>query len=75
MRADGASSMFDNSTPTPGDLSVCLDCTSILTFTDDMALRVATADDLQALPIVTLLKLEALRQLIARRSHDAVRKH
>lgn len=35
--------------PEPGDLSMCLSCGGMLTFTDDMALRAASDEEVESL--------------------------
>jgi hypothetical protein len=47
---DGATNINDDGAPKPGDVSVCVDCMSILTFTPDLKLRLMTQGEVQALP-------------------------
>lgn len=40
----------DNRAPEPGDVTICIGCTAILRFTEDLSLRILPADELVALP-------------------------
>jgi hypothetical protein len=43
---DAASSAEDGAVPTPGDISVCLNCGQILVFGDDLIQRMPTEEEL-----------------------------
>lgn len=43
--------------PGPGDVAVCWSCRNVLVFTDDMALRLAEADEILDLPVPMLIDI------------------
>jgi hypothetical protein len=49
-RFDRASSVInDHARPSPGDFSLCIACGTVLRFTDDLSVRLATHDEVAAL--------------------------
>lgn len=49
--------------PKPGDITVCMSCALVMTFTEDMSERALTVDEIQALP--GEMKTELLRVALA----------
>lgn len=45
-----AATHFQNSTPKPGDITVCAYCSTLCTFNTDMTMRSLRIDELEALP-------------------------
>jgi len=46
--------------PTPGDYSVCIECSEILVFDDDLLLRKPTDKELEDVPLDSLSKIQNL---------------
>jgi len=62
--------------PRPGDVTACVYCTLLLVFTDDMALRAATREDLVDMDLRELhAMVQAMRALKAGGAHRNRRKH
>lgn len=55
---DGATCVFEDVAPKPGDLSVCVRCKHWLRFNDDLTLRPMSQDD------IDVLKPEEFKQLM-----------
>lgn len=47
----------DDTPPGPGDFTVCINCASVLVFSDDMTLRRPEAEDMIGLPMEVTLQL------------------
>lgn len=58
---DRASSVEGDATPTPGDFSVCMDCGAVLRFDAALRVRLASGDEVAALPIKLRNMLTRLR--------------
>jgi len=58
---DAASDIQGDATPSPGDLSMCIRCTSFLTFKDDLTLRLMTLEEIAELPDDTRNLLTRMR--------------
>lgn len=50
--------------PQPGDLSVCFNCTAILSFDERLKPVTATEAEIRSLPVVTRVRFALLRQTI-----------
>lgn len=50
--------------PSPGDLSICFECTSYLTYGENLKLQTLTIDDIIALESEELYKLTKERKMI-----------
>lgn len=61
-RVDGATDPLNNSTPKPGDVSVCGYCTALCVFNDDLTVRALHADEFEALPLDLRFQLGLLRK-------------
>ena len=49
---DSATAVLENAAPTPGDITVCIQCTAALTFTEDGGLRELGQRELDGLALV-----------------------
>ena len=47
-KVDGYKSVDHEEQPKPGDVTICVYCRSVLSFTEDMGLAMASAEDMQA---------------------------
>jgi hypothetical protein len=54
----------DAARPSPGDLSICLSCTSILKFGDDLALMACSPAEIADLPSDIKAELERYRRAV-----------
>jgi hypothetical protein len=52
--------------PKRDDLTICVACTAILLFNEDLTTRVATAADVEALELDTYVELQRVRSAILR---------
>jgi hypothetical protein len=68
----GASTVFGEQVdPTPGDVSICIHCLTLLTYNDDLTSRVLEIVEFLGLPDDTRLELtRALKALIEVQSGD-----
>ena len=57
---DGATDVTGESTPSPGDFTICSGCHDILAFTDELGLRVLTEEDMKVVPLDELTRLQRL---------------
>lgn len=48
-KLDGASGVGNNTVPKPGDVSICIRCTNISVFGDDLKLRKPTENEMKEL--------------------------
>jgi hypothetical protein len=49
--------------PSPGDITVCVYCSDVLTFTEDMQLRVATAEEIVESNLASLARAQYVAKL------------
>ncbi len=50
--------------PNPGDISVCIYCESVNIFSDDMALRLATSEELSNLDEDTKILIRNIKKIL-----------
>ena len=62
---DAASSIEYATPPDPGDISVCIDCLTILRFTKDLSLLELTEAEISRLDPKTLAEVAEIRRMIA----------
>jgi hypothetical protein len=53
-KLDGATDWSGNAAPSPGDVTVCIDCGEISEFEPDLSLRPASADCLAQLDLIEI---------------------
>ncbi len=61
---DGACDPIGDARPKPDDISVCIECASVLAYNADLTLRIASDDDLRALPPELLVRLALFRATV-----------
>lgn len=59
--AEAATDFFKDATPKPGDFTVCCGCSAVLRFTPNMQMRLATLDEIKALPIETQVDIRKVQ--------------
>lgn len=60
-----ATSAYGEAVPTPGDLSVCVYCTTVLVFCADLDVRLATEVEIDDLPSEVRAQIATVRQAVA----------
>lgn len=63
---NAATSPFDDSTPSPGDVTVCLHCSTVSVFQTDLTLRLARRADYRAMPPAIRARLRAICGVVAK---------
>jgi len=56
---DAATSVFDKVRPTPGDVTVCINCAALLQFTDDLSFKLANTHELTLTVLDQLAEIQA----------------
>jgi hypothetical protein len=56
---DGVTDPAGENTPRPGDFTVCAYCQEILTFTDELGLRLLEEEDIKLLPLRFMSRIQA----------------
>ena len=64
---DGATCIFDNATPSAGDLSVCIKCLYWLRFNHDLTLRSMSQEDIDGLEPGEFMELMEITKAISRK--------
>lgn len=65
--SDDATDVIGDSTPVPGDLSICVNCGAVGEFNDIMVLKPMTDEELAAIDAETLAVVAEARKLIIKR--------
>lgn len=65
---------FTGAKPSPGDISVCIECTSFLRFNGDLKLEALPAADMAAMPDEIQEQLWHARRVLHRLDRAALRK-
>jgi hypothetical protein len=68
-KLDAATSISDVALPQENDISICINCTSVLAFRADGTLRKLTSDENSALPAELVHQLEFVRSKIQGKTH------
>jgi hypothetical protein len=66
---DAATGAHGFEIPAPGDFSVCINCTSILEFSNDMSLQLLPIDKQQNLPKEEQEEIAKLQHFLRKRKH------
>lgn len=61
---DRASDVIAKNKPTPGDVSLCIECANIAMFDDDLTLRSITEREIARLPLLILSQMQAARAAV-----------
>ncbi len=65
MKSLTGATSFDDATPSPGDLSICVYCMNVLQFQTDLTVRSLRADELAELPADMRAEVEKHQRTVA----------
>lgn len=71
---NAASFFTGESSPRPGDLSVCIECTAILVFQADLTVQGISEEELESLPPELHVELIRMRQILKEFHQDRKRR-
>lgn len=67
-KLNAATGSVEGEVPGPGDVSICINCTATIEYTDDMDLRLLTEKEYNELPREMIDELELIKMFIRRQS-------
>ena len=67
-KLDAATSIERGAVPGPGDVSICINCTATLEYTNDMKLKLMTTEEYNDLPRELIDELELIKTYIRRQT-------